>query len=326
LTDLTLLTLSILTLALAGLFAGFETGLYSVNRVRLRLQLELKSFGARSLSHLERDLPGTISTNLIGTNLAQYVCVACVTQLLHSRGLRLLSEELAATLIMSPIIFVFAEMTPKDMFRQRADRWSYYVAPMLRVSHWLLYPFAFIFRTVARLAWGRAGLPASEAPLASRLGLRALIGESGEEGVLTGYQTAIAANITHLQGKRLRNAMVPLHEAVAIASDASLDELEELAARHHFSRLPVFKAQRDHVVGIVNVLDHLFSERRGATVAELLRPAPRLKEGDGIYASLVRLRRARMPMGIVQGPNENAVGIVTIKDLVEEIVGELEAF
>ena len=108
--------------------------------------------------------------------------------------------------------------------------------------------------------------------------------------------------------------------------DAPLQELEEKAARHDISRLPVFDSQRKNIIGIVNVFDHLFEEEKGERVSDLLRTAPSLAQNDGIYAALVCLRRARMPMGIVRDDATQAVGIVTVKDLVEEIVGKLEAF
>ena len=320
-----LLLLAALGLALTGLFDGFETGLYSVNRVRLRLQLELKSFGSRSLSHLLRDLPGAITTILIGTNVATYLCVACVTELCREAGIRLVSEEFAATLILTPIIFVFAEMTPKDLFRVHTDHWTYLISPLMRGVHWLLYPFTALFRAAARLVSGAAEA-APEVPIVSRLGLQALISEGQEEGVLTSYQTAIAANITHLQTKRLRDVMVPIDQAVAVSVFAPVEEVEALAIQHQHSRFPVYRGERHQIIGIVNVLDHLFAEERKSLVTELLRPAPSLGEGDNVHASLVHLRRERMPMGIVRDSHGRATGIVTIKDLVEEIVGELEAF
>jgi len=325
-TEMLLLILTACSVSLGGLFAGFETGMYSANRVRLRLQLELKSFGARSLSRLLRDLPSSMSTNLIGTNLTLYFSTACVTKLCEMRDISVLTYEFAATLILTPIVFIFAEMTPKDVFRRHADQWTYVIAPVMQVFHWILYPLAIGFRRAGSLVKRSVVNRTEEPPVISRLGLHAVIAEGREDGVLTTYQTAIAANITRLQVKKIVDVMVPLTEAVTIAGDAPLQELEEKAARNDISRLPVFDSQRRNIIGIVNVFDHLFEEEKGERVSDLLRTAPSLAEDDGIYAALVCLRRARMPMGIVRDDATQAVGIVTVKDLVEEIVGKLEAF
>jgi CBS domain containing-hemolysin-like protein len=321
--DSLLLLLVAVFLLTAGIFAGYETGLYSLNRVRLRVQSEIKSFGSRSLSRLLADLPSAISTMLVGTNLSHYFCAALVTQLCEQNDISVLTPAFAATLILTPIIFVFSEVVPKDLFRRHADQWTYYLAPALRVFHWAVYPLSYSFRTVGRLAAGASARSAEETPLISSLGLRALISESREEGVLTPYQTAIAANITHLQAKRVGEIMVPLDRAATVASAASPAELEAIVRRSDYSRLPVFEGQKDHIVGIVNVFDLLYSDQPKKRVADLLRPAPFLDEKQGIYPALVRLRRARMPMGIVRDAAGHAIGIVTIKDLVEEIVGEM---
>mgnify|MGYP005834661011 CR=1 FL=1 len=323
----TLLLLSAaVSLALTGLFAGYETGLYTVNRLRLRLQLELRTLGSRRLSALVQDLTASITSILIGTNLFIYLAVACVTELFKQSGIRLINEEFAATLVLTPIIFVFAEMLPKEFFRQHADRWSYYFALPILFFHRLCRPISVVLRRAALLLSGTSAQAGPTQPVIGRLGLRALMSESRQEGVLTAYQTAIAANITHLQGKRLRAVMVPLEKAAVISVFAPLSELEHLAAETHNSRFPVYRGDRHQIIGIVNVLEHLLSEEPKEHVAELLRPAPTLKDTDGIYASLVRLRRERMPMGIVQEASGRAIGIVTVKDLVEEIVGELEVF
>ena len=150
--------------------------------------------------------------------------------------------------------------------------------------------------------------------------MKYLLMESTEEGVLTPYQNVIAENILSLRDLRVRSVMIPLSRVAAVEEEAGKERVLELVRRYNFSRFPVYREQKWRVVGVINVLDALGEE---FSVRGSVRDAPVLSPWDTVASALHELRVAKQPMGIVSDGTGRAVGLVTMKDLVEEIVGEL---
>ena len=220
---------------------------------------------------------------------------------------------------------MLGELGPKELFRRHADRFMTYSAPVLAVFEFVVTPLAKFVALVTYLI-RKTGLSVHEEEdrtLAAEE-LRLTIQSSAEEGVLTDFQAALARNILTLRHRRVVSAMVPLARVYALDAATPLAAAREIAGRAGRSRLLVYKGKPEEALGLVHLYD-LFLEADGArTVEALMRPAPRLKPGDRVEDALLRLRLARESLAIVAGPDGKAVGVVTLKDLCEEITGELE--
>ena len=144
------------------------------------------------------------------------------------------------------------------------------------------------------------------------------------EGTLTEAQGRMARNVMEIKKLRLDKVMVHLEAADMIPLDIAPAELRRRAAATHFARLPVYEEERSYVVGVLVLLDFLIAEQEAPNIGRFIRAPVRLRADLAIDDALLRLRRARQPMGIVIGEHGRAIGIVTLKDLVEEIVGELK--
>jgi len=324
--------------ALAGMLVaavanGMETGIYRLNRIRLRLRAEAGDRRARALVGLLGDVRGLIIVCLVGYNVGVYVTTAFVTTLVKGAGWAEspLGVGVLATVLLAPIFFVFTDVTPKSIFTYEADRWMYRLAGLLRGGYIVLRSVGLVpalkgtSTLVLWLAHGRGGARAN--PFHPRQRLRAFLREGAAEGVITGYQDELVERVLALRERQVRDVMIPLARVTAVQAGIGREQFVEQLRAHSYSRLPVWEERKDHIVGIVHVNDVLGAEAGPFDLArvmtrELVEVSPEMPVGQAMF----RMRAARAAMAVVRNPRGRAVGIITIKDLVEEIVGELAAW
>lgn len=317
----TSLLMILLFALLAGFYSGVETGAYCLSRVRLRHGVTAGQSQARVLSGIVGDMRGLVCTTLAGHNIAVYLATAFCTALWA--GVSDSYAALLSTLTLAPILLVVAEMTPKTLFQSRPNRLMYRVARVVAFSKGFLYPVVMLLKGITVLAdraFGRKA--ASPRAVLDAQRLHHYFREGVEEGTLSAEQSRMARNIMRLEQIPLGQIMIPVEDVAMIPEDAARDALSELARRGTYSRFPVYREDPRNVVGILVLLDFLCGEDK-PRVQECVRPALDLEEPMPIDDAFFRLQRARQPMGIVRDAEGRAVGIVTMKDLVEEIVGEL---
>ncbi|MFH1730479.1 MAG: CNNM domain-containing protein [Planctomycetota bacterium] len=311
----------IVCVLMEGLFSGAEIGFYSVNRLRLRSRVEAKLRRSAVLRKLVDRPDTTMMTTLIGTNVMVYAASALATGLFS--GSR--SPELLATLVMTPVIFVFGEMIPKDIFHRRADSLMYFLAGPIDALRFLVWPVTAVLRGLVWLVTGGKSAEQSGAAF-SRAALVEWIAEGKREGVLTDYQHALSANVMGLMKKRVSSAMIPMGEATVLSADLAGEELRDAVKHAGRSRLPVVSGPEMSIVGVLHTLDYIRAAEKNLPLGDLVRRAVEVKHTDGITSVLVALQRARGQMAIVLDDAGRPAGVVTVKDLVEEIVGELQDF
>jgi len=310
-----------LTVVAEGFFSGMETGVYSLNRIRLRFRAQEGRRDAARVARMIRDPQMLVCTTLAGTNLATYLTSAIVTFLL-AKALPGDYAELATTFLVAPFLLVFAEALPKSLFHAHADKLVYALSWPLRLAWWVLMPASLPLRGVVFVISRLLRKPPEPAWAMSEQRLQHFLTEGAREGVLSAQQDAIARNILRLSGVRVGQVMVPLDQVKMVPAEASFDELRDVAAQGHFSRLPVYEGERRKVVGAVNLIDLLCSAC-DRNVARHVRPLPRVAPEMPIDQALVQLQKQRKMMAVVADGEGRAVGIITVKDLVEEVVGEL---
>jgi CBS domain containing-hemolysin-like protein len=235
--------------------------------------------------------------------------------------LRIRDPELASTLVLTPFLFIFGEILPKDTFRMRAETIVYNWSGPLRFACVALRPLALLFRWFGRLTRALPRARTTPDAMLGRERLGQLVHEVAEEGVLTPEQSRMVRNVMRVSSLPVRDAMVPVDAVDAVDVGFDRAELLRVSARNAHSRLPL----RDgDFVGVVHVLDLVFSPE--TPLAGLVREAPRIPAEETVEMALHSLRRGRHTMGFVTGDGGRTLGIVTVKDLVEEVSGELPAF
>ena len=306
---------------LAGYYAGTETGFYRLNRVRLRFRLQEGRPSAKTLDAMVRQADAFIVTTLVANNVFVFLATLICTRLYEpAYGTR--AEFMATVTLIGPI-FVFGEVLQKELFRRSAYVLMYRAAGMLRWSMRLFHPVVFVLKQVQRF-WTIFMRRADRSPeaLLERSRLYHFFHESAEEGTLSAYQRTMAANIMKLQGLTVERVMIPRQAAVSVQMTRSHETFRELVEVSPYRRMPVTDAD-DKLVGVVNVLDVLSHKGGPFRLEDYVRKPATFPKDAKVIDALHVLKRGRQPMGFVNGPQGEILGIITIKDLVEEIVGEL---
>lgn len=322
---------------LAGLFAGAETGMYRLSRLRLRLGVEKKRLSFVILGKCLRDSSGLLLSMLIGTNLAHYLATSFVTFIFFTYVFLRKTEsehsaELFATLLTVPVLFVFSELIPKNIFFYRADFLMPYLSPFLYTFHKVLswcgvVPLLkFVSGLFARSA-GLASSPKTVITSAQRHKVQAILQDTHEEGILSPVQTDIINRLVSISHIHIRSVMVPFHnvQTVDVNSDnaALLNKLKKCA----FTRLPVIEERTGNIVGFINIYEALSSHEQLSELRNFTRPIRKLDANTTVIDAINIMQRENQKIVLVTrgglAGRGRPIGIVTMKDLVEELLGEL---
>jgi len=327
-TPLLLVLAAFLALLLSALSSGTETGVYCLNRVRLRLRAEHDDVAARTLARLMAHPEELVVTALLGTNVADYLVTISVTALLLHSAIGQHAAELYATLIVTPAVLVFGGVVPKDWFRRDSERLMYALALPLSVARRVAAGLGLIWLLRGLARWAVRTIDPSAAPeveLLPRSHTLQLLREGAVRGGLSDYQRDTIERVLNLSAVRVGSVMIPRARVASVPVDVPREDFLRIARMAHFSRLPVWRENPKRVIGVVNVYDVLIDDE-GRAVTDHVRPALRLHAHESVPAALRRLQHARQAMAIVVDRWDNCIGILTVKDLVEEIVGDLAAW
>lgn len=310
----------------SAFFAGAETGLISLNRVRLRHEVERKNRRALIINGFVENTERLLGTTLLGNSLANVLvgvyASALAVQLLGGGRVWV---NLVATIVASALLLVLGEIAPKTLFRRYPHRLCMTLADALDAMAWALAPFAvvvgFVMRVIVRLG-GKAETPRSFFVNREELKYLAKEGEAG--GALTAEERAMIDGVFDFPYKSAHDVMVPLARAAIVERDTSRKELLETSQRTGFARFPVRDGEK--IVGVVNVYQVLFDDtgRDGQTAGQLMQKPQFALSTERVNRILPVLRAGRHPMSIVVDPQGKHVGLLTIEDIVEEIVGDVE--
>lgn len=309
-------------------FSGSETGLYVLNRVRLKLRVERRERQALILQN-ELDNSSRLLVNLlIGNNMMNQLASFAATSLFAALHIGAWLEILITAAVLTPILFVFCETLPKELFRSHSDRWTYRLADVIRGFR-LLYTVTLLSPIVSALSAGlirlsgqQRGVLAEQQQEAERREVAALLKEGAGAGLLTDRQVTLLDRALSLRDLRVAAEMVPWSQVVVAAADADTDAVARQTARRGFTRLPAVD-RGGRVIGVINSVDVLLNP--GTPVRKFLEPAAHVRPETTVRETMQRLKQERAAMAIVER-HGRPVGIVTVKDLVEPLIGELAAW
>ncbi len=315
-------------LGLAGsiFFAGVETGLISINRLRLRHDVERRNRRALLLNEIVEDSDRLLGTTLIGNNLSNVLVAVAASALTGALIAEGFAVELVTTVVTAAVVLVVGEIAPKTLFRRYSYRLCMSSAPVLGVVAWLFAPLAavlgLLMRAVARFA-GVAEQPRSF--YVTREELKHLAREGETVAELTAEERQMIAGVFDFPFKTVFEVMVPLGRIVTLSADTSVEELLGIAERTGYARFPV--REGDKLTGIVNTYEILFAAEpaEGVTVSSYTRRPQYVLSTERVDRVLPVLRASRVPISVVVNPDGKHLGIVTIEDVVEEIVGDVES-
>src|SRR5262252_6229214 len=309
----------------AGLASATETALTSVGRLRVRHLAEEGSQEAGVLERLQRDPNRFLSTVLV-VNTVALILASFATTLLAVRFVPAsfgFWGQLIVSLALSIFLLIFVEVTPKTLAIRRAERLALLAAgPVDRLAGFLRPILWFITLVSRAITGGRA----ARAPYLTEQELMTLLHVSEEQGVIEEEEREMIHGIIQIGDKLVREVMVPRTDITALQRGCRREEVVRVFREHGHTRLPVYEGDLDHVVGLVNVKDLVLSladDARPFDLDAIMRPIRYTPQSKKVDELLHQMQTEKVHLMIVLDEYGGTAGLVTLEDLLEEIVGEI---
>lgn len=309
---------------MSALYSGLETGLYTINKIRLDVRASTGWASAKRIRHLVEKPTRMLAVLLVCNNIANFLASYGAARILESASLNPWMSILINTIVMVPILFVFGEVLPKDLFRTHTDTWTYWWSSTLSATDKLLWwtgivPLVAKIGDISRLVLGTES--SIEPSPRRRFGLLFKEGLGG--GVLSDEQVTLADRVLSMKSLTVKSEMVPWTRVSCIGMNVPLAHRTHAIRNTIYTRLPVVD-DRGLVQGVLPALSALL--KPNISTKDLLVTPLTLSPDTPVRDALQQLRKSGVAMAIVTGTNKQPAGIVTMKDLVEPIVGELAAW
>lgn len=314
------LALYFLLLFLQGFFSGTELVLVSTDKAKLRAAQQSGSRAASIALRLIASPDRFFSTTLLGTNICSVMSTVVLTFFLTTRyGEQ--GEKIA--LLFAPLNLIIGEVVPKSVYQYYASKIVFYVAPLLSTLTYLLFPIVWPLSQLTRFILKQFREQAAREPVLSRQDLEIMI-EQGDAKYtdVKPVERNLLSRIFDLAEKHVSNIMTPLVDVVALPLHATRKEAIELFEEQAYSRVPVYDEHIYNMVGILWNTDLLF-DGEDKSVSDLMRKPYYVPQDMPLDELLVSMKRRGQPMALVVDEYGAVTGIVTVEDLLEEVVGEI---
>lgn len=329
------LLIILLVITVSAFFSGSEIGFVSANRLKLELKARKNTLSGRYLNYFVRNPESFLSTTLIGNNIANVAYATLMALFLVSpitvNYLELFGRQpsdvtilLIQTVIASFVIMMLGEVMPKALFRIHSDFLISILAVPLKFFNWLFAPFIYISNKAAGFIIKLFQPDSdSEERVFRRQDLEMLLQEIGddESSDIDRDDSEILSNVLELSTKRVRETMIPRTEIVAIHKKASLKEVMNTFVSSGVSRLPVYDENIDDIIGVVFAYD-LFKKPKNLN--EIIRPVKLIPSSQKSKDLLTEFQKLKISLAIVIDEYGGTAGLVTIEDLLEEVVGDIQ--
>ena len=316
----------VVLLGLSAFFASSEIALFSFPSHRVEAVLEEGRPGSQTVKDLKSNPHRLLVTILVGNNLVNIAMSSIATGLL-ALFVTQSQAVFVATFGISALVLLFGESAPKSYAVENNESWALRVARPLKYAQTVLWPLVVLFdrltRVVNRLTGGRAAI---EEGYITREEIRDMIATGEREGVLEADERQMLQRTLRFNRTIAKEVMTPRLDMTAVSADDTVDEAIETCIQSNHNRVPVYEGSLDNVIGIVEITD-LVRDRHystdGISLADIVEPTLHVPESKNVDELLTEMREQRLDMVIVIDEFGTTEGLVTIEDLVEEIVGEI---
>jgi CBS domain containing-hemolysin-like protein len=322
------ITLLLFLFVLSAFFSAAETALTSLSRIRLNRMIEDKVRGAGLVRDLKEDPSGFLSTILIGNNLVNIAASALATsitiRLFLARGWGGTALAVsAATGVMTFLILTFGEIIPKTIALRKAESFSLLVAPIIITLRAVLKPLAYLIGFICRpFIYVFGGKAPEKGPFVTEEEIRMILATGEKEGVIEQEEREMITSIFEFGDTIVREVMTPKPDISAVDSKSTLEQIKKVIIDSGHSRIPIYEGTLDNVLGIIYAKD-LLKPGAAENLKELLRPAIFIPETKRVSELLHEMQAARTHLAIIVDEYGVTTGVVTLEDLIEEIVGEI---
>ena len=310
----------------SGFFSASETSLMSLSKIRIRYMEDEGVKGAKLVGSLIEKSSDLLSSILVGNNIVNIAATSVSTSLFISifgdGGVAI------ATAVMTVLVLVFGEITPKTIAANSPEKVAVVVSKPISIIMKITKPIVWIFNLLTGIIFKIMGIDNDGVkPFITEEELKAMVNVSHEEGVLEMEEREIINNVFQFGDMQAKEAMIQRLDMVAIDIEDSYDEIIELFKSEKLSRLPVYQESIDDIVGILNIKDIIFlsdEEIENFDIKDYVREAFFTYEFKKITQLLEEMKKEKSQMAIVVDEYGGTAGLLTIEDLVEVIVGDID--
>ncbi|MGC8485050.1 MAG: hemolysin family protein [Candidatus Baltobacteraceae bacterium] len=310
---------------LAAFFAASEGALISISRLRALSMQEKGLARARDVLLLVEDRQRFLTTVLVANTLVLLGAESLATWLAIELGIP--QAALVATLVMALLVLLFGEIIPKTIAVADSERWAVRLAMPMRAVAWLLSPFVRLMLWITVFLLRPFGIDRRSSLFVTEEDIRTLVDVGAEQRVIEEEEREMIHSVIEFGDTIVREVMTPRPSMVAISVEESARRALDVVIAEGYSKLPVFEESRDDIVGVVHDRELLVALANGTLAQQSLRafmrPAVHVPETKKIAELLREMQRDKFSMAIVVDEYGGTAGIVTMEDLLEEIVGEI---
>ena len=311
----------IILVSLSAFFSSSETAFTSVNHIRMKALSEEGSKNAVAVLKVIDNKPKMLSTILICNNVVNISLTAFST----SAAIRLFGSSFIGivTGLLTAVVIIFGEITPKTAASIDSEKIALFSARIVLFLMKLLTPFIFLFTGISRFLVRLIGINPDTKVTMTEHELRALVDASQEDGVIETDERNMINNVVDLQDTYAKEIMIPRIDVTSVPATATYDELIRLFRVHRFTRMPVYEDRQENVIGIINIKDLLFTDRNSFNIRQTMQTPHFTYEMKNISDLLDEMQENSISVVIVLDEYGNASGLITLEDVLEEIVGDI---
>ncbi|NQT30550.1 MAG: HlyC/CorC family transporter [Candidatus Saganbacteria bacterium] len=314
---------------LSAFFSASETALTSLSRMKASRMLEKKIPGAKTVAELKEKPSEFLSTILIGNNLVNVaissLATATIIRAFQVRGYPNTGMAVGiATGVITLLLLTFGEIVPKTVAIRRAETISLFVAPIIRVLGIIVRPLAYFIGFICRpFIYLFGGKSPEIGPFITEDEIRLVLAEGEKEGIIRKEERQMIASIFEFWDTVAREVMTPRPDISACEANRSIEEFKKIVIESGHSRIPIYENSLDNIIGVIYAKD-LFREGEKHGIRGFIRPATFIPETKKVSELLHEMQAARTHMAVIVDEFGMTSGVVTLEDLVEEIVGEIQ--
>jgi putative hemolysin len=310
---------------LAAFFAASEAALISVSRLRARSMADRRVKGASRVLEIVDEKNRYLTSILVGNTIVLLASDSLATYVAIELGLP--AAALLSTIAMTIVILLFGEIIPKMVATADGERWALRLAVPMRVAAYVLTPIAQSFQFVTELMLRPFGIKHARQMYVTEEDIRTVVNVGAEQRVIEEEERELIHSVMEFGDTIVREVMKPRPEMIAVSVDDSPRRALDAVISEGYSKLPVYQESKDDIVGVVHDRELLVALANGSlahsSLRSLMRPAVHVPESKKIAELLREMQRDKFSMAIVVDEYGGTAGLVTMEDLLEEIVGEI---
>ena len=319
--DTVSLVIIIACVVMSAYFSATETAFSSLNRIRIKNMAEKGDKRARLVLRMSENYDSLLSTILIGNNIVNIACASLAT-LLFVDWLGSDAGPSVSTAVTTVVVLLFGEVSPKSIAKESPEAFAKFSAPLLNVLMFVLTPFNFLFGLWKKLL--SLIFRSSDSQAVTEEELLTIVDEAEQEGGIDTQEGSLIRNAIEFTETEAIDVLTPRIDLTAVSVDDSKEDIAAIFAETGYSRIPVYRDSIDHIIGILYQKDfHNYVYHTDKDIASIIRPAIYVTGNKLIGELLQDLQKSKSHLAVVMDEFGGTVGIVTMEDILEELVGEI---